>query len=166
MFSLTSKKQLCKQPISPNVLSLKDTAGQERFHALGPIYYRDADAALLVYDITDNDTFVRVRKWVKELQQMASKNIIMAIAANKSDLIRSKKFDLQEAESYAASIGARLFVTSAKFGTGIDEVFLHIATSLVQLKKENGEFSATPPRKGMLIVDDEPELEPQPKCCT
>ncbi|MQM22213.1 hypothetical protein Taro_055262 [Colocasia esculenta] len=182
----------------PITLAVWDTAGQERFHALGPIYYRDADAALLVYDITDNDTFARVRNWVKELQQMASKDIIMAIAANKSDLIRSKKFELQEAESYAASIGSRHFVTSAKFGTGIDEIFLHIATRmlsifpkplkllqdvksppvvlylrpqavnqrLLQLKKENDELSVTPARKGMLIVDDEPEKEPQPKCCT
>ncbi|XP_077233051.1 uncharacterized protein LOC143875051 isoform X2 [Tasmannia lanceolata] len=112
----------------PITLAIWDTAGQERFHALGPIYYRDADAALLVYDIMDNDSFIRVRNWVKELQQMAPKSIIMAISANKSDLVRSKKFDLQEAESYAALIGARLFVTSAKLGTGIDEVFLDIAT--------------------------------------
>ena len=55
-------------------------------------------AALLVYDIMDNDSFIRVRKWVKELQQMASKDIIMAIAANKSDLVRAKKLDVQEAE--------------------------------------------------------------------
>ncbi|KAG1338993.1 putative ras-related protein Rab-21 [Cocos nucifera] len=86
------------------------------------------EAALLVYDITDNDSFVRVRKWVKELQQMASKNIIMTIAANKSDLVRSKKFDIQEAESYAATIGSRLFLTSAKSGTGVEEAFLDIAT--------------------------------------
>lgn len=148
-------------------LAIWDTAGQERFHALGPIYYRDADAALLVYDITDNDSFVRVRKWVKELQQMASKDIVMAIAANKSDLVRSKKFDVQEAESYAATIGARLFVTSAKSGGGIDEIFLDIATRLLQKKRESAEgLLPVPPRKGVLIVDDEPESEPQPKCCS
>ncbi|XP_026457020.1 ras-related protein Rab-21-like isoform X2 [Papaver somniferum] len=112
----------------PITLSIWDTAGQERFHALGPIYYRDADAALLVYDIMDNDSFIRVTNWVKELQQMASKSIIMAIAANKSDLVRAKQFNLEEAESYATSIGAKLFMTSAKVGTGIDEVFLDIAT--------------------------------------
>lgn len=37
---------------------------------------------------------------------------------------------------------------------------------VLQLKKENGDLSATPPRKGMIVVDDEPEKEPQPKCCT
>ncbi|THU56919.1 hypothetical protein C4D60_Mb11t22280 [Musa balbisiana] len=121
------KKHLVIEGV-PVTLSIWDTAGQERFHALGPIYYRDADAALLVYDITDNDTFLRVRKWVKELQQMASKDIVMAIAANKSDLVRSKKYDIQEAESYAATIGSKIFVTSAKSGTGVDEVFIDITT--------------------------------------
>ena len=51
-------------------LAIWDTAGQERFHALGPIYYRDADAALLVYDITDPDSFIKVKSWVKELRKM------------------------------------------------------------------------------------------------
>ena len=54
-------------------LAIWDTAGQERFHALGPIYYRDAQAALLVYDITDADSFLRVQTWVKELKQMVSR---------------------------------------------------------------------------------------------
>jgi Ras-related protein Rab-21 len=45
-------------------LSVWDTAGQERFHALGPIYYRDADGALLVYDVTDAESFNKVKKWV------------------------------------------------------------------------------------------------------
>lgn len=53
-------------------LVIWDTAGQERFHALGPIYYRDADAALLVYDITDSDSFNKVKTWVKELRKMVT----------------------------------------------------------------------------------------------
>ncbi|XP_026388949.1 ras-related protein Rab-21-like [Papaver somniferum] len=150
----------------PITLSIWDTAGQERFHALGPIYYRDADAALLVYDIMDNDSFIRVRNWVKELQQMASKSIIMAIAANKSDLVRAKKFNLEEAESYASSIGAKLFMTSAKVGTGIDDVFLDIATRVLQKKHSTEGLSPPRPRKGMLIIDDEPEKEQQPTCCS
>lgn len=68
------------------------------------MYIFVSTAALLVYDIMDSDSFTRVRNWVKELQQMASKPIIMAIAANKSDLVRSKKFDLQDAERYLISL--------------------------------------------------------------
>ncbi|XP_073011251.1 uncharacterized protein [Typha latifolia] len=151
----------------PITLSIWDTAGQERFHALGPIYYRDADAAILVYDIMDNDTFLRVTKWVKELQLMAPKNMIMAIAANKSDLVRSKKFNVQEAESYASTIGASLFITSAKSGTGIDDIFLDLANRLLQRRKSMVEgLSSTPQKKGIVIIDDEPEKEPPPKCCS
>ncbi|XP_065013090.1 uncharacterized protein LOC103989683 isoform X2 [Musa acuminata AAA Group] len=157
----------------PITLSIWDTAGQERFHALGPIYYCDADGMylintmLLVYDITDTDTFLRVRKWVKELQQMASNDIVMVIAANKSDLIRSKKYDIQEAESYAMTIGAKLFLTSAKFGSGINDVFLDITARLLQKKKNSAQGSSpAQPRKGIIVVDDEPEREPPPKCCS
>ncbi|CAN6328662.1 unnamed protein product [Urochloa humidicola] len=151
----------------PITLSMWDTAGQEKFHALGPIYYRDADAALLVYDITDSDTFLRVTKWVKELKQMASKDIVMAIAANKSDLVRLKNIDTQDAVSYAESIGASLFVTSAKAGTGIDDVFSDIAKRLLEKRKGSTDGLSPPqPKNGILIVDDEPEKEPPPKCCS
>ncbi|KAL6630991.1 hypothetical protein ACP70R_028331 [Stipagrostis hirtigluma subsp. patula] len=144
-----------------------DTAGQEKFHALGPIYYRDADAALLVYDITDGDTFLRVTKWVKELQQMANKDIVMAIAANKSDLVRLKNIETQDAASYAESIGAHLFVTSAKAGTGIEDVFSDIAKRLLERRKSSADGLSPPcQNKGILIVDDEPEKEPPPKCCS
>jgi hypothetical protein len=61
-------------------ISLWDTAGQERFHALGPLYYRDADGALLVYDITDEQSFRRVQDWVKELRKMLGEDIVIAIA--------------------------------------------------------------------------------------
>lgn len=53
-------------------VSIWDTAGQERFHSLAPLYYRDADAALLVYDITDRDSLNRVRHWVRELRTMVN----------------------------------------------------------------------------------------------
>ncbi|KAJ1489438.1 small GTPase superfamily [Baffinella frigidus] len=61
-------------------LAIWDTAGQERFHALGPIYYRDADGALLVYDTTDKDSFAKVKMWVKELRKMVGQDIVLCIA--------------------------------------------------------------------------------------
>lgn len=148
-------------------LAIWDTAGQERFHALGPIYYRDADAALLVYDVLDSDSFKRVKNWVKELRQMAPKNIILAIACNKSDLVQSQKVDLQDSERYAVSIGASHFVTSAKLNTGIDDVFLDIASRVLEQRKNTNDGSAsTEPRRGTVIIDDQPSSPTQSKCCT
>ncbi|CAK1549580.1 unnamed protein product [Leptosia nina] len=63
-----------------------DTAGQERYHSLAPMYYRGAQAAIVVYDITNQDTFGRAKNWVKELQRQASPSIVIALAGNKNDL--------------------------------------------------------------------------------
>ncbi|XP_059561189.1 ras-related protein Rab-22A isoform X2 [Myotis daubentonii] len=69
-----------------------DTAGQERFRALAPMYYRGSAAAIIVYDITKEETFSTLKNWVKELRQHGPPNIVVAIAGNKCDLIdvRSK----------------------------------------------------------------------------
>merc|ERR1739841_297673 len=59
-----------------------DTAGQERYHSLAPMYYRGAAAAVVVYDITNADSFQRAKSWVKELQRQGSPNIVIALAGN------------------------------------------------------------------------------------
>ncbi|KAL7977163.1 hypothetical protein Chor_009112 [Crotalus horridus] len=72
-----------------------DTAGQERYHSLAPMYYRGAQAAIVVYDITNMDTFVRAKNWVKELQRQASASIVIALAGNKADLASKRAVDFQ-----------------------------------------------------------------------
>mmetsp|Transcript_25392 Transcript_25392/g.35149 ORF Transcript_25392/g.35149 Transcript_25392/m.35149 type:complete len:269 (+) Transcript_25392:2843-3649(+) len=119
-------------------IAIWDTAGQERFHALGPIYYRDADGALLVYDVTDQDSFLKVKNWVKELRKMLGKDIILCIAGNKIDLERNRTVSLQDAEAYAQSVGAKHFQTSAKQTIGVDEVFLDLTKRMIErARKEN-----------------------------
>eukprot|EP00227_Mantoniella_beaufortii_P013772 CAMPEP_0197581608 /NCGR_PEP_ID=MMETSP1326-20131121/5075_1 /TAXON_ID=1155430 /ORGANISM="Genus nov. species nov., Strain RCC2288" /LENGTH=175 /DNA_ID=CAMNT_0043145543 /DNA_START=284 /DNA_END=807 /DNA_ORIENTATION=- len=115
-------------------LNIWDTAGQERFHALGPIYYRDADAALLVFDITDVDSFTRVKNWVKELRKMAGKDIVLVLAGNKIDMERNRQVTNEDAEAYSASVDAQLFSTSAKLNRGVEQAFLNIAKRLIARK--------------------------------
>jgi len=112
-------------------LAVWDTAGQERFHALGPIYYRDANGALLVYDITDNDSFARVQNWVKELRKMLGTDIVLAIAGNKCDLERNRVVPIDKAEAFALSVGARHYSTSAKLNKGVDELFLDLTKRML-----------------------------------
>jgi len=66
-----------------------DTAGQERFHSLAPMYYRNAQAAVVVYDITKATSLDKAKTWVKELQRQANPNIVIALAGNKLDLVQS-----------------------------------------------------------------------------
>jgi Ras-related protein Rab-21 len=104
---------------------------KERFHALGPIYYRDADGALLVYDITDHQSFERVQNWVKELRKMLGKDIVLCIAGNKIDLERDRNVTREEAEAYARTVGAAHFETSAKKYINVDEVFLRLTNDML-----------------------------------
>merc|ERR1712178_365924 len=117
-------------------IAIWDTAGQERFHALGPIYYRDADGALLVFDVTDGESFEKVKMWVRELRKMVGDDIVIAIAGNKSDLERNRQVTTEEGQSYAASVGASYFNTSAKLNRGIDDVFLDLAKRMLEGRKK------------------------------
>ncbi|KAK1925466.1 ras family-domain-containing protein [Papiliotrema laurentii] len=68
-----------------------DTAGQERFHSLAPMYYRNAAAAVVVYDITKAASLEKAKAWVKELQRQANPNIVICLVGNKSDLVSEAK---------------------------------------------------------------------------
>nr|KAF6472245.1 RAB31, member RAS oncogene family [Molossus molossus] len=100
-----------------------DTAGQERFHSLAPMYYRGSAAAVIVYDITKQDSFHTLKKWVKELKEHGPENIVMAIAGNKCDLSDIREVPLKDAKEYAESIGAIVVETSAKNAINIEELF-------------------------------------------
>lgn len=114
-------------------LNIWDTAGQERFHALGPIYYRDSNGALLVYDVTDPDSLTKVKVWVKELRKMLGNNVCLAIVGNKVDLLTGQEKVqmnnelIAEAQSYAQTAGATHHCTSAKTNSGIDDLFVDFA---------------------------------------
>uniref|UniRef100_A0A671RKL3 small monomeric GTPase n=1 Tax=Sinocyclocheilus anshuiensis TaxID=1608454 RepID=A0A671RKL3_9TELE len=105
-----------------------DTAGQERYHSLAPMYYRGAQAAIVVYDITNEESFARAKNWVKELQRQASPNIVIALAGNKADL--SLRAVCLDAQSYADDNSLLFMETSAKSSMNVNEIFMAIAKKL------------------------------------
>ncbi|XP_027622338.1 ras-related protein Rab-31 [Tupaia chinensis] len=120
-----------------------DTAGQERFHSLAPMYYRGSAAAVIVYDITKQDSFHTLKKWVKELKEHGPENIVMAIAGNKCDLSDIREVPLKDAKEYAESIGAIVVETSAKNAINIEELFQGISRQIPPLDPhENGNNGA------------------------
>lgn len=104
-----------------------DTAGQERFRALAPMYYRGSAAAIIVYDITKEESFQTLKNWVKELRQHGPPNIVVAIAGNKCDLLDAREVPEKDAKDYADSIHAIFVETSAKNAININEVFIEIS---------------------------------------
>lgn len=144
-------------------LSIWDTAGQEKFHALGPIYYRNSNGAILVYDITDEDSFGKVKNWVKELKKMLGSDIVLAIAGNKIDLEHERSVLLEEAESYANMVGAKHYYTSAKLNHGVEELFLDLTREMLQRCEQNAQVNVNRTSQ-VLVIDD--EVPVQTSCCS
>jgi len=90
-----------------------DTAGQERYHSLAPMYYRGAAAAIVVYDVTNKESFKKAQAWVKELQLQRDKSIVIALAGNKDDL-EERQVEPDVARAYADQNGIHFMETSAK----------------------------------------------------
>ncbi|RYC56749.1 hypothetical protein CHU98_g9460 [Xylaria longipes] len=111
-----------------------DTAGQERYKSLAPMYYRNANCAVVVYDITQSASLDKAKAWVKELQRQANENIIIALAGNKLDLVNEqpdkRAVPTAEAEAYANEAGLLFFETSAKTAENVQELFTAIARKL------------------------------------
>ena len=131
----TTQPAFCQKQINyrEHDLSLEiwDTAGQERFHALSPLFYRDAEAGIVVFDLTDLDSFTRAQKWITELKQARGDQIHIVIAGNKSDLIEKRVITQLDAEKFANNIKAPYFETSAKTKDNIDNLFNSICDQIV-----------------------------------
>ncbi|KAF8628230.1 hypothetical protein AX15_004009 [Amanita polypyramis BW_CC] len=107
-----------------------DTAGQERYKSLAPMYYRNANCAVVVYDITQATSLEKARTWIRELQRQADPSIVIALCGNKLDLAARRQVSQEEAKKYAEEEGLMWVETSAKTGEGVAEVFAAIAKKL------------------------------------
>ena len=116
-----------------------DTAGQERFRSMAPMYYRNANAAIVVFDITTEDSFHKMKDWVEELKQhQVAESIILAIACNKCDLEENRVVSRARSQEYARKAHALLYDTSAKENVGVDDLFKMITEEMVKKRREDG----------------------------
>merc|ERR1719178_567530 len=124
-----------------------DTAGQERYRSLAPMYYRGAAAAIVVYDVTNKDSFTGAKSWVKELQRRGDPNVVIALAGNKADLDSRRKVDYEEAHAYAEENGILHLETSAKTAVNVKQLFVAIANKLPKNppQPEGEAFPVLPP---------------------
>jgi Rab family protein len=112
-------------------LLIWDTAGQEVYRGLAPMYYRSALIAIVVYDVTNQASHNSVSYWTKELQTNVEDNIVILVCGNKIDLEEKRVIDFQIASAAAAASGALYSETSAQTNTGVDRMFqLAISTHL------------------------------------
>ena len=146
------------------VLEIWDTAGQERFRSMSKIFYKEASIAILVYDITKLNSFIEIKDyWVDAVNQFAPKDVVLGIAANKSDLIENEEVNENDARKLAQDIQAVFVPTSAKNSNGIDELFMELGEKYFERKQKcNKEDNA----KGKKKLDGGNASNKNGNCCS
>ena len=104
-------------------LLLYDTAGQEKFKSLIPMYIRDANIIIVVYDISSKDTFLHTEHWVNETRDLKREDAIFVLVGNKIDLEDKRAVQKNEAEEFARQKGFLFYEVSAKTGEQVQELF-------------------------------------------
>ncbi|RKP36098.1 GTP-binding protein ypt1 [Dimargaris cristalligena] len=111
-------------------LQIWDTAGQERFRTITSSYYRGAHGIIVVYDVTDTDTFTNVKQWLQEIDRYASEGVSKLLVGNKSDLEDKKVVEYTVAKEFADQLGVPFLETSAKDSTNVEQAFLTMAKQI------------------------------------
>jgi len=122
-------------------LHIWDTGGQEKFRSMASLYYKDAVAAILVYDVSNPETLDSLDYWINELNNNAdNKNLIFSIAGNKCDLPNDvKKISYNEGKNFCKEKNVPIFnETSAKTGSGVKELFTSLAQKVYDIQRNEG----------------------------
>ncbi|XP_054272414.1 ras-related protein Rab-4B [Macrosteles quadrilineatus] len=120
-------------------LQIWDTAGQERFRSVTRSYYRGAAGALLVYDITNRESFNALADWLQDARALASPNIIILLVGNKKDLEADREVTFLQASQFAQENDLMYLETSAKSAENIEESFLKCCKTILA-KIQSGEL--------------------------
>lgn len=148
-------------------LLLYDTAGQEKFRSLIPMYTRDANIILLVYDITRRESFTHLPEWIKDLTNVQFDEVIFTVVANKIDLT-NREVTIEEGQKFAAENGYIFQEVSAKTGEGFSELFYKQLFEEIRNKfRPGGQPVKTEVRDiGNIKIDDDTKVQkPEKKPC-
>jgi small GTP-binding protein len=129
-------------------IQIWDTAGQEKYRSLSPVYFRNSSAAIVVYDVSDRQSFIDLSQWITSFKGIAEPNSLIFVVGNKTDL-SLQCVSVEEAKQWAEESGYLLFMTSAKTSEGIRELFKSVAENLVGIPQPTyrGKVDYTEPER-------------------
>jgi len=113
-------------------LSIWDTAGQERFRTITSSYYRGAQGVILVYDVSNRESFEALPRWYSELETYVSDSVVKILVGNKVDKEFSRQVPVAEAQQFAARMSTLFIETSAKTAVGVNEVFQEVVEKILE----------------------------------
>ncbi|CAL8356391.1 unnamed protein product [Merluccius merluccius] len=135
-------------------LQLWDTAGQERFRSLIPSYIRDSTIAVVVYDITNLNSFQQTSKWIDDVRTERGSDVIIMLVGNKTDLADKRQVSVEAAERKARELNVMYIETSAKAGYNVKQLFRRVAAALPGM-------DSTPEKSKEDMIDIKLEKQPE-----
>ena len=150
-------------------LNIWDTCGDEKFRAITRQYYKDAQGVILVYDITNRDTFDDLDTWVEDIRNSSPADCVVALVANKSDLDDKRNVTTQEGKNKADQYGFLFNEVSAKTGDNIFVLFGNLSEAILERfeksKNEQNQSNKEIKYLDQLDFTNKRELKKQKKCC-
>ncbi|CAH9096411.1 unnamed protein product [Cuscuta europaea] len=130
-------------------LQIWDTAGQERFRTITSSYYRGAHGIIVVYDVTDQESFKNVKQWLSEIDRYASDNVNKLLVGNKCDLADKRAVPYDTAKAFADEIGIPFLETSAKNATNVESAFMAMSAAIKERMASQPANTSKPPTVNM-----------------
>ena len=147
-------------------LLLYDTAGQEKFRSLIPMYTRDSNIILLVYEINNKDSFIHLPDWLNDLSNVNKEDVIFALVGNKIDLEEKREVSTEEGKSYAEQNGFIFHEVSAKTGEGFSELFYKDLFEKIRIKfRPGGQQPSTEVKEIKFNIEQEAKKSETKKGC-
>ena len=146
-------------------MQIWDTAGQERFKNIIASYYRGAHGILLIYDVTDKDSFKNLSNWLIEIEKNASKNVLKVLIGNKTDLEDKRVITYNQGKEFADTYGLKFIETSAKKNLNVTEAFETLGRELMQASEDKKITKQRQNKKISVAKAQDLDIEKKKGCC-
>jgi len=143
-------------------LQIWDTAGQERFRTITSSYYRGAHGIIVVYDVTDQESFNNVKQWLQEIERYASESVNKLLVGNKCDLTTKKVVDYTTAKEYADTLKIPFLETSAKTANNVEQAFMTMAA---EIKNRMGPGTQAQGQRPNVDISSSKPVDTKSGCC-
>ena len=145
-------------------MQIWDTAGQERFRTVVSTYFRGAHGILLLYDVTNKDSFKNLENWLIEIEKNSSDKVLKILVGNKCDLSDDREIQTEEGQAFAVRNGMEFMETSAKMNTNVSEAFETLGKLMIDFNSKGNNNSQSGEGKN-LKANSGKDLNTKKKCC-
>ena len=144
-------------------LQIWDTAGHEKFRTITTSYYKSAHAIIVLYDITDSNSFEHIKNWMTDIDKFAKQGVLKILIGNKIDLLENRKVTKEAGQALANKYKINFFEVSAKGNINIDNMFLDTAKSLLE-RSENA-INDDNKNNNVVLNGNKIKIKKKKKCC-